>query len=141
MNAISSCVYAAETRWHESDFSQMFATLQRRQSKRSMIIVLSDIVDAETTQRFRGSLASLAKRHVILFAALQTPILEKVTNTTVAVSDDATRTAVAYQLLRERAQALHTVERSGVNILDVTPDRLTLPLINQFVELRQSSII
>lgn len=141
MNAISSCVYAAGTRWHESDFSQMFATLQRRQSKRSMIIVLSDIVDAETTQRFRGSLASLAKRHVILFAALQTPILEKVTNTTVAASDDATRSAVAYQLLRERAQALHTVERSGVNILDVTPERLTLPLINQFVELRQSSII
>jgi uncharacterized protein (DUF58 family) len=141
MNAVSSCVYAASTRWRESDFSQMFSTLQRRQSKRSMIIILSDIVDAETTQRFRGSLATLAKRHVILFAALQTPVLEEVTTASVSASDDATRKAVAYQLLRERARALHTVERSGVNILDVTPDRLTVPLINQFVELRRSSLI
>lgn len=141
MNAISSCVYAADTRWHESDFSQMFATLQQRQSKRSMIIVLSDIVDAETTQRFRASLATLVKRHVILFAALQTPVLQQVTTAPVSESDDATRKAVAYQLLRERARALHSVERSGVNILDVTPDRLTVPLINQFVELRQKSLI
>jgi uncharacterized protein (DUF58 family) len=141
MNAISSCVYAASTRWRESDFSQMFATLQQRQSKRSMVIVLSDIVDAETTQRFRASLATLAKRHVILFAALQTPVLQQVTSTSVTGSNDATQKAVAYQLLRERTRALHTVERSGVNILDVTPDRLTVPLINQFIELRQKSLI
>jgi uncharacterized protein (DUF58 family) len=141
INAISSCVYAANTRWHETDFSQMFTTLQRRQSKRSMIIVLSDIVDAATTQRFRASLAKLAKRHVILFAALQTPVLEQVTVENVSESDDGTRKAIAFQLLRERARALHTVERSGVQILDVTPDRLTVPLINQFVELRRNSII
>jgi uncharacterized protein (DUF58 family) len=141
MNAISSCVYSANTRWHESDFSRMFETLQQRQSKRSMIIILSDIVDAETTQRFRASLATLVKRHVILFAALQTPALQLVTTSPVSESDDATRKAVAYQLLRERARALHSVARSGVNILDVTPDRLTVPLINQFIELRQKSLI
>ena len=141
MNAILSCVYAASTRWRESDFSQMFATLQQRQSKRSMVIVLSDIVDAETTQRFRASLTTLAKRHVILFAALQTPMLQQVTTAPLAEPDDATQKAVAYQLLRERARALHAVERSGVNILDVTPERLTVPLINQFIELRQKSLI
>lgn len=141
MNAVSSCIYAANTRWRESDFSQMFSTLQRRQSRRSMVIVLSDIVDAETTQRFRGSLATLAKRHVMLFAALQTPVLEQVTVEPVSDSGDATRKAVAFQLLRERARALHTVERSGVHILDVIPDRLTVPLINRFVELRQRSLI
>lgn len=141
MNAVSSCIYDARTRWHESDFSQMFSTLQRRQYRRSMIIVLSDIVDAETTQRFRGSLATLAKRHVMLFAALQTPVLEQVTVEPVSGSADTTRKAIAYQLLRERARALHSVERSGIQILDVTPDRLTVPLINQFVELRQRSLI
>lgn len=141
MTAISNCVYAANTRWHESDFSQMFSTLQQRQSKRSMIVVLSDIVDAETTQRFRASLATLAKRHVILFAALQTPVLEKVVMAPSSESEEGTRKAVAFQLLRERARALHSVERNGIQVLDVTPERLTVPLINRFVELRRSNII
>lgn len=141
MTAVSNCVYAADTRWHESDFSRMFAMLQQRQSKRSMIVVLSDIVDAETTHRFRASLAALAKRHVILFAALRTPVLEQVTVAVQSDSEDATRKAVAFQLLRERARALHSVERSGVQVLDVTPEQLVIPLINQFIELRRNSIV
>ena len=39
---------------------------------------LSDVVDAETSGRFRTSLFKLAQRHVVLFAALQTPLLREI---------------------------------------------------------------
>jgi uncharacterized protein (DUF58 family) len=49
MNAIADSVYDVQTRWRETDFSRMFAMLQQRQRKRSLIIILSDLADAETT--------------------------------------------------------------------------------------------
>jgi len=141
MHSLASTVYAAQTRWHESDFSQMFATLQSRQSKRSLIVVLSDLVDAATTQRFRSSLASLSRRHVVMFAALRTPLLEQVVQAPVTRALDGARKAVSFRLLRERMQALHAVRRGGITVLDVMPAELTIPLINQFVELRSRNLV
>lgn len=141
LHSLAECVYAAQTRWRESDFARMFATLQQRHSKRSLVVILSDMVDAETTHRFRASLARLAKRHVVLFAALQTPVLNAISRTPPSETLDLARQAVAFQLLREREQALHAVRRCGVHVLDVAPSQLLVPLINQFIALRQESLI
>ncbi len=139
LGAMADCVYDATTRWRETDFTRMFATLQQRHAKRSLIVVLSDMVDLETTERFRTSLARLAKRHVVLFAALQTPVLEQLVHEPLTDSLDAAWQTVALQLLREREQALHGVRRCGVHVLDVVPSQLIVPLINRFIDLRQQS--
>lgn len=141
LHSLAECVYAAQTRWRESDFARMFATLQQRHSKRSLVVILSDMVDSETTHRFRASLARLAQRHVVLFAALQTPVLDAISRTPPSETLDLARQAVAFQLLREREQALHAVRRCGVHVLDVAPSQLLVPLINQFIALRQESLI
>lgn len=139
LGALADCVYDASTRWRETDFARMFATLQQRHAKRSLVVVISDMVDLETTERFRASLARLAKRHVILFAALQTPVLEQQVHEPLTDSLDAARHTVALQLLRERELALHGVRRCGVQVLDVAPSQLIVPLINRFIDLRQQS--
>lgn len=139
LGAMADCVYAATTRWRETDFARMFSMLQQRHAKRSLVVVLSDMADLETTERFRASLARLAKRHVVLFAALQTPALEQQVREPLTDGLDAARHTVALQLLREREQALHGIRRSGVQVLDVAPSQLIVPLINRFIELRQQS--
>lgn len=141
MNAVAECVYDARVAWTESDFTPMFATLQRRQAKRSLIIIISDVVDAETSAQFRGSLLHLKRRHLVLFAALRTPLLGRVVSEPVATMLDASRKAVTFRLLREREEALHTLHRGGVHILDVLPEQLTAPLINQFIDLRLKNVL
>jgi uncharacterized protein (DUF58 family) len=139
MQTFLASLYALESRWRESDFSPMFATVQNRQPKRALIIVLSDIVDAETSRRYRASLASLAQRHVVLLAALQTPLFGDFVEAPVRSVDDGFKKAVVFRVLREREQAIHELRRSGVHVLDVEPQKLTAALINQFIELRQSN--
>ena len=141
MRALTRCVYDLQTGFRESDFSRMFAALQSRQRKRSLVVVLSDIVDDETTTRFRLSLASLARRHVVIFAALKTPLLSALPRRPIGSMLDAARHAVAYRVLREREQAVHSLQRSAVHVLDVEPSRLTIPLINQYVDLRQRNTL
>jgi uncharacterized protein (DUF58 family) len=134
-------VYNVQSRWAESDFGLMFATLQSRQTKRSLVVILSDIVDVETSTRFRTSLASLSRRHVVLFAGLQTPLLRQIVAEPVASLLDGSRKAVTFRILRERDEALRSLKRSGVQVLDVEPSRLTVPLLNRFIELRHQNVL
>jgi hypothetical protein len=72
---------------------------------------------------------------------LQTPLLGEVVQAPVERVLDGSRMAVAFRLLREREQALHTLRHADVHVLDVAPSQLTIPLINQFLELRQRVLI
>lgn len=130
-----------QSRWRETDFGTMFATLERKQPKRSLVVVLSDLVDEETSGRFRASLARLARRHVVVFVALQTPYLKELARAPLTTAEDLSRHAVAFRLLRQRQRAIHSVRRSGVDVLDVLPTELTVPLINRFVELRERNVL
>ena len=95
----------------------------------------------ETSGRYRTSLSTLAQRHVVLFAALQTPLLRPDRSRAVGSLDDGFKKGVVFRILREREQAIHELRRGGVHVLDVEPSRLTAPLINQFIELRRSNVL
>ena len=130
-------VYDLQSQWHETDFTRMFAEIQRRHSKRSLLVVLSDLGDAETSRSHLAALARLSKRHLVLFAALRTPLLSRIVHHETTSIDDGAKQAVALGLLRDRGRAIHALRHGGVHVLDVEPRQLTLPLINTFIELRQ----
>lgn len=135
------CVYGLETSWRETDFTRMFAELQRRQAKRCLLIVLSDLGDHETSRSHCAALARLSRRHLVLFAALRTPLLRRVIHYEPATIAEGARQAVAMHLLRDRGRALNALKHGGIHVLDVEPQQLTLPLINQFIELRQRNLL
>ena len=138
---IVESVYDLQTKWFEADFTRMHAELQARQSKRTLLVILSDLSDAETSRLQCTALRQLGRRHLVLFAALRTPLLNRLAHQTPRSVIDGARQAVTYRLIRDRAQALHALERSGIHVLDVEPHELTLPLINRFVELRRRNLL
>lgn len=141
VKAIQDQVYDAQSRYGESDFSQMFAMLQRRQSKRTLMVIISDILDLQTTDRYRASLARLCQRHLVLFAALKTPLLHDVLNRVPDNFREAWQVALSYRLLKERELALHSLQKSGITVLDVVPEQIGPRLVNQFLDLRSRNIL
>lgn len=141
LSGLTNSVYDLQSNFLESDFGPIFATLQTRQAKRSMIIVISDVVEAETSRQFRASLAKLGLRHIVLFAALRTPLLARVLKEPVVTMVDGAKKAVTFRLLRERQLALQSLKHAGVHVLDIEPSQLTIPLVNQFIQLRQRNLL
>jgi uncharacterized protein (DUF58 family) len=138
---IVECVYDAQSRWQETDFAPLFAQLQSRHQKRSVLIILSDMADQETSRRARVALTNLATRHAVIFAALQTPLLFAQTRAPIQNRLDAARQVVAYRLLREREETLFALQRGAISVLDVEPSELTIPLINQYLDLRSRNVV
>jgi uncharacterized protein (DUF58 family) len=141
LRSLVECVFGLQTQWHESDFAPILAELRSRQAKRTFLIVIADLSDAETSARLCASLQQLQRHHLVLFAALKTPLLREVVQSEIATAADIARKAVAFRLLRDRDRALHALRRGGVHVLDVEPQNLTLPLVNQFIDLRQRNLL
>jgi uncharacterized protein (DUF58 family) len=141
LRSLAECVYDLQSQWHESDFTTMLAELRSRQAKRAFLIVLSDLADVETSQRTCASLIQLQRQHLVLFAALRTPVLGQIVHQPIADISDTSRKAVVFRLMRDRRLALHALRRNGVHVVDVEPSQLTLPLVNQFIELRQRNML
>lgn len=141
LRSLVECVYDVDTEWQESDFAPILAELRARQGKRTFLIILSDLSDAETSRRLCASLVQLQRQHLVLFVALKTPLLRQVIYGDVASPRDAARKAVAFRLLRDRNRAIHALKHGGVHVLDVEPQQISLPLVNQFIELRQRNLL
>lgn len=139
MPLISEALYDVRSQWREANFRAMFSTLQLRMRKRALIVILSDLVDAETSEQYRAAIHSLARRHLLIFVALRTPLLDALARGEVAGTLDVARKAVTMRLLRERERALETLSRGSIHVLDVEPRDITVPLINRYVALRESN--
>ena len=133
--------YDIQSAYRETDFGMMFAELKRRQPKRALVVVISDLVDVETTTKLRAALVALARSHVLILAAVSTPRIEQTARGEMSSLVNVSRVAVSLRLLREREKALHSLVRSGVRILDVTPGMLTIPLVNKYIELRERNVM
>ena len=139
--AISESLYAVQSNFRETNFEPIFSMLQSRQAKRSLLVVISDLSDSETSTTFRASLGRLGQRHVVLFAALRTPVLNRMLREPVHAMVDGAKKAVIFRLLHERQLALQSLKHVGVHVIDVEPHQLTVPLINQFIQLRQRNLL
>ena len=117
----------------------MFATLQTRQRKRCLVIVISDLADPETSVRLQKSLVRLVQQHAVLFAALRTPDLSIAFRKLPTTDQEAFEGIVAGRIIKDRETTLHRLGRSTVQIIDVEPSELTIPLINRFLEIREST--
>ncbi len=140
LNSLAESVFDARSEFRETDFGPMFALLQTRQAKRSLIVVISDISDEETSQHLRASLARLSQRHVVLLAALRTPLLKRVLQEPTTTLVEAAKKVVTLRLMKERHLALQSLKHAGVFVVDVEPHQLTVPLVNQFITLRQRNL-
>lgn len=141
MRMLVDRLYDVKSNFAETNFNRMFATLEARQTRRALIVILSDIVDAETSVFFRSALARLNKRHLVLYAALRTPLIREIAESEIGGLHDAARKAVAFRLLREREKALFAMHAGGLLVLDVEPDKLTVPLLNKYIEVREKNLV
>jgi uncharacterized protein (DUF58 family) len=125
----------------ESHFRRAFIYLQSRLTKRSLVIVLSDVIDVDSSQSMIMGLLSMRRRHLIVFTALRTPAIEDVIHQAANHPDAPFRKAVAYRLLNERAAVMARLQKGGIHILDVRPEDFTIPLINKYLELRETNLL
>ncbi|HYL70747.1 MAG TPA: DUF58 domain-containing protein, partial [Candidatus Dormibacteraeota bacterium] len=123
----------------ESDYDSAFTHFSRWQTRRSLVVVFTDVLDADQAAALITQCARLRRRHLPLVVTVRDPAVEDVTRAAPRQGADAYARAVAAGLVADREDALRLLQRSGVETIDADARTLSPRLVNRYLELKRQA--
>lgn len=120
----------------EADPAAALGYLARRQRRRALIVVFTDLATPEAAGPLVVQLTRLARHHLPLCVTVNDPFVSGAAGQPVTTSADMYRRAVAEELLAERRALLERLQRSGVLTVDVPADKLSAGVVNTYLRLK-----
>jgi uncharacterized protein (DUF58 family) len=139
--ALLEALYKVQPQQVEPDYLRAGAYLSTKRSKRSLVVLFTDIIDKSQSDALVRGFGRLAPRHLPLAVTMAD-------NEVLAMARSAPRSArptdtqqmyeqvVAQGLLDDRASALEALQRRGALTIDVPADKLTPAVVNKYLELK-----
>jgi uncharacterized protein (DUF58 family) len=134
--AVLEALYSVEGKTEESDYARALTFLSTRLSRRSLVVLFTDVVGQEPSRRLIGVLKGLMPRHLPLLITQRNRDIERRARGEVGTETDAFGVAVAEDVLRDKAEALSVLASRGALILDVDPDELSVAAVNRYLEVK-----
>lgn len=136
-----AALYAVQTRPVESDYSRAFGHVAALQRRRALIVVFTDLASGLAAQTLVTRLAPLRQRHLTLLVTLSDPSLLQIAREPPTSAGALHRIAAAQRVLDSRMQAIELLRQSGVLTLDVPADRLSISVVNRYLDLKARHVI
>jgi uncharacterized protein (DUF58 family) len=125
----------------EADYARALAYLGLKNKRRSLVVVYTDVVTLDAAKPLIANMGRLAQRHLPLCVVISDPNITNMAGQPPRESGAVYQRAVAEMLLDERQIVLDTLNRSGVLTLDVPADKLSVSVINKYLELKGRGVL
>ena len=138
---VNEVLYRVQASYTEPEFGEAFGYLAREVHGRSLVVVLSDVLDAEASRDLVAHALRLAARHLVLVVAMSDPELLAALRRSPSAAGEVYEWAAAAELLAARRQAFEILQRGGVQCLDVESGRLSPAVVERYLELKERGLI
>ena len=125
----------------EPDYGKAISYLKSRHKRRSLIVLFTDLTGSLGVESLIKYVSTLRQRHLPLVVTISDPAMHAVAAAYPADSTAVYQRALAEKLLEERRVTLDTLERRGVLTLDVPAEKLTMAVINKYLELKAKTLL
>lgn len=125
----------------QSRFDQAFLHLSNHCRRRSMVVLISNVIDEVSAEQISNYLTNLTGKHLPVLVLLRDHrIFDSADNPDLA-DDVLYRSAAAAQILTWRHEVLQKLRGQGVLVVDAFPEDLTTPLVNQYLEVKAKHLL
>ena len=145
MNQMNRLLHASFDRFPrlvESRYDEAFVYLNSRCRKRSLVILITNIIDEVNANQVGQYLTSVVGRHLPLGVLLRDHAIFDAALPPPPADDEALyRAAAAGDIVTWRRGVLADLESQGVLSLDVFPEQMTAPLVNRYLEIKARHLL
>jgi uncharacterized protein (DUF58 family) len=141
IDAALEALHAIEPEMIEPSYSRAFEFVAANSKKRSLVVLLTDLVDEEGSKELLMSLKLLRPRHLPLVVTIADRDLKAVVSVPPATSDDLFTQSVAEEIIHHREAALRLVESQGGLALDVTAAALAPALLEKYLQVKERGLL
>lgn len=118
------------------DFRRLAEFVKLRVPKRSLLVVLTDLLDEAHAMPLAREAKVLGKKHLVVCVSLKDPVAEALARATVTRDDDAWGRAAAADVVMEREVVKAHLVRSGVGLVEAPASELSFSVVNRYLEIK-----
>jgi uncharacterized protein (DUF58 family) len=140
MNRLLHATFDRFPRLVESRYDQAFVYLNSHCRKRTLVILLTNVIDEVNANQVSQYLTRLVGRHLPLAVLLRDHAIFDAVG---PYADEAAlyRAAAAAEIINWRRGVLADMTSQGVLSLDVFPEQATAPLVNRYLEIKARHLL
>lgn len=141
IDAVLEALHDLEPELIEPSYSRAFQFISANSKKRSFIVILTDLVDKESSKELISSLKLLRPRHLPLVVTIgDRDLNQTVSEKPLEIKDVFTQSA-AEEIIHQRESALRLVETLGGLALDVTTNSLAPRLLETYLKVKERGLL
>lgn len=125
----------------ETNFTLGLTDLLGRLSRRSLVVVFTDLMDSVMVELMVANMGRLAGRHLVLCITLRDPELLAQAAAPPDSTEALNRAVVAGDLLRDRDLAVRRLARLGVHCIDAAPGEVSTRLIDHYLLVKRKELV
>jgi uncharacterized protein (DUF58 family) len=134
---ISEALRRLEVTRTESDPRTAFEFLRARAARRALVVLFTDLVDTDASRGLVSAVTRLAGNNLVLCCVLADPRLADLARDAPTTTAAAYERTVAQTVIEDRARVLAVLRQRGIHTIDVPSDRLTVAVIQRYLELKK----
>lgn len=138
---ILETLYAQKTDFKESDYERLYATVRRKLSQRSLIVLFTNFETINGMRRQLKYLTHMAKDHLVLVAFFLNSEFNEVLESSPAGLEDIFRKGMAEKLWNDKYLIVKALNRYGIHTILSKPENLTIDSINKYLEFKSRGLI
>jgi uncharacterized protein (DUF58 family) len=132
----------------EPDYVSAVTKLVNQQTRRALVVLITDLVDITASAELLAALVRLTPRYLPFCVTLRDPQVDQIARTPPAVQGGkqdkiaATYTrAVALDLLAQRQVAFAQLKQKGVLVLDAPANQISEQLVDRYLQLKARNLL
>lgn len=132
LNALLNSTYDLINTRHPADFGQAATEVLRKQKRRALVILLSNLRD-EDDEDLLGAVRQISRRHRVLVVSLREAVLDGLREEPLRSFEDAVAYCGTLDYLNARDRLHDKLQAHGIPVLDARPQELGPALISRYL--------
>ena len=141
MQEILETLYRQQSQFGESDFSALVAHVDKHIGKRSLLVLYTNFANKVSMERQLPYLVQLNRRHRLLVVFFEDSEVKGYIATRPDSDEEYYRHVIAEKFASEQRLIVSTLKRHGILALLTTPDKLSVDVINKYLEIKTRQLI
>jgi uncharacterized protein (DUF58 family) len=141
IDGVLEALHDLEPELIEPSYARAFQFIASNTKKRSFIVILTDLVDKESSKELITSLKLLRPRHLPLVVTIGDRDLNLTVSEKPAEIKDVFTQSAAEEIIHQRESALRLVETLGGLALDVTTNSLAPRLLETYLRVKERGLL
>jgi uncharacterized protein (DUF58 family) len=141
LRAIVDCLAQVRPEASEADHSRAARVLLTEQSRRSLVVWITDFAETPATPEVIEYAMQMTLRHLVVFSVMNQPDLTALADSAPQTTEEMYRHAAALEIAHRRDLLMRGLRQRGVFAFELVPGLLASSLVNQYLDIKERNLL